>query len=262
MNIPEAVIAGAIQGIVEWLPVSSEAQTMLYMLNILKISPDTALSYAFFLHFGTMLAVVIKFRNEFFSVLKAPFNKSELTPVLVFGTIFTAITAIPLYFILKNVSDMGNPAFFTLVIGFMLILTGIIMKFSGSKGDKEIADVNKKDIFLTGIAQGFAIIPGISRSGITVAMLLVRKVKQETALTISFVLSAPATIGILFLDYSNLSRIPLQSMFVLTLSSLFFGYISMDILLKFAGKVSFWKFCIIFGLITFIIVILGSFFSL
>jgi len=254
MNGLEAVIAGAIQGMIEWLPISSEAQTMLYMLNILNIDPQTALSYAFYLHFGTMLAVIIKFRNELISIMKSPFPEFKLSAIIIFGSIFTAITGIPLYIILRNVSVGGDSDIFTLIIGLMLIITGIVMKHAKHKGHKDIEEINNKDIFLTGIAQGFAIIPGISRSGITITTLLIRNVKQETALTISFLLSVPATMGILLLDFNALSQIPFQSMIILTISSLFFGYISMDFLLKFAKNVSFWKFCIIFGLITLIFI--------
>ena len=254
MNGLEAAIAGAIQGTIEWLPISSEAQTMLYMLNILNIDPQTALSYAFYLHFGTMLAVIIKFRNELISILKSPFPEFKLSAIIILGSISTALTAIPLYIILRNVSVGGDSAIFTLIIGLMLIITGIVMKHAKHKGNKDIEEINNKDIFLTGIAQEFAIIPGISRSGITITTLLIRNVKQETALTISFLLSVPATMGILLLDFNALSLIPFQSMIILTISSLFFGYISMDLLLKFAKNVSFWKFCIVFGLITLIFI--------
>ena len=187
MNGLEAVIAGAIQGTVEWLPISSEAQTMLYMLNILNIDPQTALSYAFYLHFGTMLAVIIKFRNELISIIKSPFPEFKLSAIIIFGSVFTAITGIPLYIILRNVSTGVDSGIFTLIIGLMLIITGVVMKHAKHKGHKDIEEINNKDIFLTGIAQGFAIIPGISRSGITITTLLIRNVKQETALTISFV---------------------------------------------------------------------------
>ncbi|EHQ34321.1 undecaprenyl-diphosphate phosphatase [Methanoplanus limicola] len=262
MNGSEAVIAGVIQGIFEWLPVSSEAQTMLYMLNVLNLDPQTALSYAFYLHFGTMLAVLIKYRDEFFSVLMSPLSELKLSSVIFYGTLFTAFSAIPLYLLLRNLSTFVNPVLFTMIIGFMLVLTGILMKIADSKGDKDINDISNRDIILTGIAQGFAVIPGISRSGITVTALLIRKVNQETALMVSFLLSVPATAGILFIDFNSISRIPLQSMVILSASSLFFGYISMDLLLKIAVKVSFWKFCLLFGLVTIIFTFLYYFLNI
>ncbi|WOF16338.1 undecaprenyl-diphosphate phosphatase [Methanoplanus sp. FWC-SCC4] len=257
MNGIEAIIAGFIQGTIEWLPISSEAQTMLFMLNQLNMDPQTALSYAFYLHVGTMFAVVIKFKNEFYSVLKNFSINHKMTRILIFATIFTGFTALPLYFALKMVSFENSAATFTLLIGLMLIFTGLIMKKTGAFGDKDTQNLSDKDIVILGMAQGFAIIPGISRSGVTVATLLARNVKQESALVISFLISVPATICIFCVDIDSIRLIPPGTMFLLTVSSFVFGYISMDFLLKFARKTPFWIFCIFLGLVTVVFVLIG-----
>lgn len=221
MNGLEAIIAGAIQGTVEWLPISSEAQTMLYLLNYLHMDPQTALSYAFYLHFGTMIAVMIRFRGEFVEILKNLRPDYKLTRILLIATLSTAITALPLYLLLKTVSLEQNASTFTVLIGCLLILTGVIMKVSGTPGEKEMDQMSDRDMVITGIAQGFAILPGVSRSGITVATLLAQKINQETALVISFLISVPAALSIFIIDFGTIRLIPLQTAVILAVSSLF-----------------------------------------
>jgi diguanylate cyclase (GGDEF)-like protein len=94
MDPLSAVIVGSIQGLAEWLPISSEAQTMLYMINVLGIEPRMALSYAIFLHTGTMLAVVVAFRREFAMVLRNLNLRYPLTRYLVIATLATALTGV------------------------------------------------------------------------------------------------------------------------------------------------------------------------
>ncbi|HEU19899.1 MAG TPA: undecaprenyl-diphosphate phosphatase [Deltaproteobacteria bacterium] len=250
MNGLEAIIAGAIQGTIEWLPISSEAQTMLYLLNYVHMDPQTALSYAFYLHFGTMIAVIIRFREEFIRIVRNLRLDYPLTRILLIASLATGVTALPLYFLLKSASLGQNASTFTLLIGGMLILTGMVMKASGTAGEKEMDQMSDREMVITGLAQGCAIIPGISRSGVTMAALLVQKINQETALVISFLMSVPAALAISLIDFGAIRLIPIQTAVMLTMSSFFFGYVSMNVLLKVAKKTPFWIFCIILGVIT------------
>jgi undecaprenyl-diphosphatase len=250
MNGLDAVILGTIQGLVEWLPVSSKAQTMLYMINVLKISPDSALSYAIFLHIGTMFAAIITFRKEYLGILRHPDAGYPLTRFLVLATACTAVTALPLFFLLKVYLLTTGAFVVTLLIGLMLIMTGILLRISGRSGVRLFDQIRDRDTFMVGLAQGIAIIPGISRSGITVATLLGRKIEQETALKLSFLISVPAIIGVILVDLPDLIAIPVQAAILLSVSSFIVGYLSMNLLLKIAGRVSFWAFCLGLGIIT------------
>jgi undecaprenyl-diphosphatase len=98
MNLFEAFILGILQGIMEWLPISSEGQTVLLMLQYLHMSLSDVISYAIFLHIGTMLAVLVRFRYDFLSMLSR--WNSPLSQTVIIAS--TAITAIPLYFFLKT----------------------------------------------------------------------------------------------------------------------------------------------------------------
>jgi len=254
----QAIVLGLIQGATEWLPISSEAQTMLYMLNHLGLDPQTALTYAFFLHAGTMIAAFVRFREEFFDVLRNLSPSFPMTRVLVIATLCTAVSAVPLYLLLRYASVDADGTVFTLIIGLMLIVTGLVMQRAGSAGERHLAEMTDADAILVGVAQGFAIIPGISRSGTTVAALLARNIEQETALTVSFLMSVPAALGVLALDSGNIAQIPLQTAAVLLASSLAAGYLCIDVLLAVARRVAFWIFCVALGTLTVVLVVGGA----
>ncbi|KUG20893.1 undecaprenyl-diphosphatase [hydrocarbon metagenome] len=249
MDILTAVILGIMQGITEWLPISSEGQTMLFMLNHLGIEPHAALSYAIFLHVGTTLAVLVRFRREYLGILQNLQPDFRLTRILIGATLCTAVTAVPLYFLLKGALLGVDVAPVNLLIGMMLIATGILLKTSVWSGTKEIDQITDRDIAVLGFAQGFAIIPGISRSGITLAALLGGRVKQEAALAVSFLISVPAVIGAVVLDFEGIQQIQVQSAGILIVSSFAAGYLTMDLLLKYSRRISFWSFCVIVGVV-------------
>ena len=105
----EYIILAILQGLFEWLPISSSGQVMIFAINGFGISPEEAFSLAIWLHLGTMFAVLLKFRNDFIdmgkSFLPKKFEVSDETILkrnwLIIATIGTAITALPLYFIFK-----------------------------------------------------------------------------------------------------------------------------------------------------------------
>jgi len=244
MDAIGGVLLGMLQGITEWIPISSEGQTMLVMMKWLGITPAEALSYSILLHIGTMSAVLVKFRDEFLNVLKN--IDSRMTRILVVSTICTGITGMPLYFLFKESFTGGRDA--TLLIGGLLILTGLLLRFKGS-GSRSIEDMKTVDMILLGLAQGFAILPGVSRSGTTLTVLLMRNIRQDMALVISFMISVPAVLGALVLGHS-ITAVPPGSLFLAILASFVTGYLCMDLLIRFAEKVNFSKFCIAMGLVT------------
>lgn len=250
MDLQHAIILGVLQGITEWLPVSSEGQTMLYMLHTLQMSPETALAYALFLHIGSMGAVMVRFRHEVAAVLTHLSTDYALTRALVIATAATAISGIPLFLLLKTVVIGISGTVFTLLIGGALIATGIVLKSTGGEGSRGLEEVADRDMILAGIAQGCAIIPGISRSGMTIATLLARRIDARTALTLSFLMSVPAVLGALILDFGDITAIPMAIAVLLTGAALVTGYISMDVLVRSAGRIAFWVFCIVLGVVS------------
>jgi undecaprenyl-diphosphatase len=272
----EYIIIAILQGIFEWLPISSSGQVMIISINFFGISPDQAFSLAIWLHFGTALAVLAKYRLDFIEIIKS--FKPDLYKVkdkdikrrnwIIFATIGTAITGIPLYFLFKILLIFNFTAtqgdIITITISGFLIITGIILlKLKKVYATKSIEDISEKEILknssISGVFQGFSILPGISRSGITTSVILYEKYKQEDALNLSFLMSVPvvfASIGvdIIFGEGSVFGTLNLLEILLTTLTSFIIGYLTMEVLLRIAKKIQFGYFCIIYGLISFAII--------
>ena len=243
------VILGIIQGVAEWLPISSQAQTMFFMMDIMKVPFQTALTYAIFLHAGTLLAVVVRYWNQFLDILKKFDFEDKLTRTIVFATIATAITAVPLFLILKYYILELPALFVNAIIGVLLIVTGVLLKIIKPNGAKGLENLEDTDSIVVGLAQGFSILPGISRSGVTLVTLIARNIGPELALTLSFMLSAPAVLGAILIDFDDISKIPVFNAVVLTASAFVVGYFTMNILLKYAQMVKLWVFAIVLGVL-------------
>ena len=293
ISIIQALILGAVQGIAEWLPISSEGITMFLMINAFGKNPSDAISYAIFLHFGTMLAAILKFRGDFSHILasfalknrrnrRKNWRENYILSIILIATLFTGLTAVPLYIAIKYGSVAVSGKVFSLLIGALLILTGFILgaperrerserrrgksgvgesdgssKSSESEAYRRAEELSHFESALLGAAQGCAILPGISRSGTTIAFLLLRKIRQEDALKISFIISVPAVLGAVLIDLiGNVQNFNLFTGISMLISSFIFGYATIDALLRFASIVKFSKFCISLGLIAIIITIL------
>lgn len=246
MDALQALVLGALQGITEWLPVSSEGQTMLAMISWLGMRPTDALSCSIFLHTGTMLAVLVRFRSRLLGMLN---TESKLMRTVIVATLFTGITGVPLYMLFRDRFTGGEQA--TLLIGSLLIATGLMLRLRSSS-TKDMEEISTKDMVLLGLAQGFSILPGVSRSGTTLTVLLMRGVKQDDALMVSFIISVPAVLGAIALDCLAGSPLSIRSLpgAVMLASSFITGYATMDVLMRVSRNVSFSWFCITMGMIT------------
>ncbi len=273
----EYIIIAILQGLVEWLPISSSGQVMLVSLNLLNISPEQAYSLSIWLHFGTMLAVLLKFRKDYYGIIKSLIpskvkvdqNDIKKRNWIIIATLGTAITAVPLYLIFRvlilGTYSANQGDLLTLVISSFLIITGIILLiFKKKYGRKTIDYVSNKELnrdsFISGLIQGIAILPGISRSGLTVSTMLVENYEQDHSLKLSFLMSVPvilASIGvdILFGEGSIFGSLDLLTISVITIVSFLVGYLTIEILLRVARKINFGYFCILYGMIAFVIII-------
>jgi undecaprenyl-diphosphatase len=273
----EYIIIAILQGLVEWLPISSSGQVMLVSLNLLNISPEQAYSLSIWLHFGTMLAVLLKFRKDYYGIIKSLIpskvkvdqNDIKKRNWIIIATLGTAITAVPLYLIFQvlilGTYSANQGDLLTLVISSFLIITGIILLiFKKKYGRKTIDYVTNKELnrdsFISGLIQGIAILPGISRSGLTVSTMLVENYEQDHSLKLSFLMSVPvvlASIGvdILFGEGSIFGSLDLLTISVITIVSFLVGYLTIEILLRVARKINFGYFCILYGMIAFVIII-------
>ncbi|MFX1449024.1 MAG: undecaprenyl-diphosphate phosphatase, partial [Promethearchaeota archaeon] len=155
----EYIIIAILQGLFEWLPISSSGQVMIVSINIFGIPPEDAFSLSIWVHLGTTIAVLINLRKDYIQIIKTiipgKFNVDQndinRRNWLIFSTIGTAITAVPLYilfrFVIVDGFDANQGDMLTLVISGLLIITGIVLlSFRMKFGNKTINMVSDREI--------------------------------------------------------------------------------------------------------------------
>lgn len=243
MNVLEGMFLGALQGITEWLPISSSGQSMLFLINLFHIAPEQAFSIAIMLHLGSLFAVVFYFREKLRNMF---LEDRKLLSFLIVGSLASGVVGLPVYVELRNIFSSVSGEAVTMLIGVMLIVTGMVLK-NTKKATRQ--DFNTNDALIVGGAQGIAVLPGISRSGTTLAALLLRGVEQETALSLSFLLAIPAILGLVVIESSSaVLSVPVlvgvATSFVVSLGV-------MHYFLAFAERMDFSNFCIAVGALAF-----------
>jgi len=250
------IFLGAIQGIAEWLPASSSGTLTLTMSNFFGITEiETLLRSILLLHLGTFFAVLIYFRKDVWDLTKSLFNYRSAHPetkkILNFLFISTLISGAISFLILKLLETWESHLLLTgrtitFCVGFLLLITGLLQVKIKNKGIKRPIHLEKNDGVLLGVAQGLASLPGLSRSGITVSALLLKKFDDTTALRLSFLMSLPIVlIGNLVLNFKEFSFH--NTAIYGILSSFFFGIITIHILMKISRKINFGWFVLLFS---------------
>ncbi len=247
MTFWQAFILGAVQGIAEWLPVSSQGLLVLAQFHFWSADLESAVELALFLHLGTFFAALVYFRKEVARLFKALFDfnrqDQETQNLLLFLIVATLISGglgiVLLRFIIYFVSflDLATKSI-NLLIAILLLGTGILLLKAKAKGTRTLKDLGKKDWIVLGLAQAFAALPGFSRSGLTVSVLLLRKYGEDLALRFSFLLSLPIVLAgniLLNLKIKNFQVPYLIALF----SSFVFGILTIDVLIKSSRKVNF-----------------------
>ena len=263
MEFIEAVILGVVQGVVEWLPVSSEGINSLIMVNFFGKTLEEAVVYSIWLHTGTLFAAVVYFRDDVYKLArnlptyvknpKKSTQENRLTTFLVISTIMTGIIGLPLLLFGIDKANLSGAAA-TVFIGILLIFTGILQKYSRKAAEKN--DITIKDSALVGGFQAFSVVPGISRSGITVSVLLLKKYDARSALKLSFLMSIPAVL-VAEVGLALLGRITLDAYSLISVAISFaFGLLTIDALLKIGGRINFGNFCIFLGVLSITAVLL------
>ncbi len=185
------IILGLIQGLAEWFPISSTAHLKLAETFLgLAATP----LFNLVLHLGTLTVVVFFFRKDVRNILVALIHmdfKSEngkLIPLIAVATIPTAIIAITYDVFLQNILETIPVIAITFIIGATIV-------YSTKFAKEDVDGLSYKTVILMGFAQGFAIFPGLSRSGVTISAALLLGLKRERAFKFSFLLSIPAILG-------------------------------------------------------------------
>jgi undecaprenyl-diphosphatase len=235
MTIVNYFILGIIQGIFEWLPISSEGVVAL-TANFL-IRDINLVDAALFLHLGTLLAVIFYFRQELKEIILL--KRPVLLKFLFIATPISLIVGYPLYKIIREASLLGSSLLF--IIGLGLLATAYFQK------KKKMVNVGMgKVALISGFLQGLAVIPGLSRSGATIFGLSLGGLKSEDILKFSYLMSIPVVLAsscYLFLENNSL----ILSAWPALISSALVGFFTLDILIKLAKRLNFFYFALIFA---------------
>jgi len=245
------IVLGIIQGVSEWLPISSKTQIIFASTILFGLNFNEAYAFGLFLEAGTFIAALYYFRREVWGVLRALVGRGNdderrLMKFLVVVTAFTAIVGVVIYkFVSEALSGpvLGLPM---IALGAILIGDGILISLAKGRfvPRKGLKDLRIRDLILLGIVQGIAALPGVSRSGATVSAMLLLGVKPEDSFKLSFLALIPASVGAAGVTvlFSNLqlgavvSIVGVPVIIIAILVSILIGVVFIRLLLRFAGS--------------------------
>ncbi len=253
----QVVILAIVQGIAEFLPISSSGHLNVFQSMMGKLSESAELNIV--LHFGTLLAIIGFYWKRIWALLS---SDRRVIPMLIIGTVPAAIIGI----YLKKMHEplLAN----TLLSGLMFPITGIMLIVLSKlkQGEKEYVNMDYKTVILIGLAQAFALLPGISRSGSTIVMGSLLGLSRQSAATFSFLLAIPAILGATVLELKDIIEVGKTETEPMTLLvglviAFAVGWVSLTILVKWleAGKLHWFAYYLIpFGLAVVIWQLMGA----
>jgi len=237
----KTIVLGIIQGLTEWLPISSTGH-----LKVLQqfLGLNVPLLFDVVLHVGTLTVVMVFFRNDIkkISLALARFDfktdDGRLIPLIIVGTIPTVVIGFVFSTFLENLFQNIS------IIALAFTTCGILL-YSAKIGKEKTDNITFSEAFVIGIAQGIAVIPGFSRSGLTIATALLLGIKRGKAFKFSFLLSIPAIIGALALtlckelDRLAASGVGWVEVAAGTVTAMVVGYLALGMLRKVLAKKKF-----------------------
>jgi len=261
MTFLKSIILGIVQGLTEFLPVSSSGHLVIFQKLLTFNDPGVLFEIA--VHLGTLLAVIIYFRKDIWEIIRSIFVWGNNSPEeikrshsLLFHLIIASIVTAIIGFMFKDAFE----SFFenTLLVGLMLIVTGIILFISDKIHCTDKTKMSIPSSLLVGFAQSIAIIPGISRSGTTITTGIFTGRTRDLATRFSFLLSIPAIIGATFLKLNDLQNAmsahgAAGNFIVGGIAAAIVGYFAIAVLIKIIKKAKLFYFsiyCWIIGIIT------------
>ena len=241
VGILEAILLGVVQGLTEWLPVSSKGNVSI-LGQFLGMNVSDAFSYAIILHIGTLIAAIFYFRKDLREMF---FGKQKEKTGFVFWVLAgTAVTALPAYLVLKKILETASISFagitlysqtiFLFVVGVFLLVTGFLQL---AKKIEKHAVLSHKNAFVVGLAQGLTVLPGMSRSGTTSSVMLFEGFSPSKAFELSFFISIPTVlIGEIFFGFLEQPNLEASMLFGIAAAGIT-GYFSMGFLIGLAKKI-------------------------
>ncbi|HHW90469.1 MAG TPA: undecaprenyl-diphosphate phosphatase [Clostridiales bacterium] len=246
MTIWEAVILGLIQGITEFLPISSSGH-LVFLQNVWGI--ESGLSFNIIVHLATLIAVIAAMFDQIKKIFSKPFFKPVI--LIVISTLPAVLIALLFEGFLKSSFDGRYLGWGFLISAIFLVIGDFICEkqkpFPLADIDIE-KSIDTQKALLMGVFQGIAVFPGISRSGTTISSGLVLGLDRETAARFSFLMSIPIILGAVVFDIIDIgvvsSNIGAGALIAGFVSALISGYFAAKIMLKILSKRNFWGFSI------------------
>ncbi len=268
MDILSIIILGLVQGITEWIPVSSKTQDTFVYLKFLHGDPSSVIAILLYLHIGTVLAAIIYFRKEIMSLLSA-FLKQPLDfkthadgkiGFIVAALLGTGIVGLPLLLIEKKFLPSINGGLLFAIMGLGLLVTGFLLLRQKGAAMRKAESADWKDGIFTGLLQGLSILPGVSRAGTSTTGLIWRGFDSESSFDLSFLLSIPTVVlaEMVFYISGSIASFPVVDGILLALSSFVFGYLALDIILKAVKKINLAYIVFLLGIIMIAAGLLGA----
>lgn len=253
MGYIEAIVLGLVQGLSEFLPISSSGHLAL-LQNLFEINEDKVIFFAVLLHIGTLVSIFVVYHKDIYALIKELFLlfkdiftgkgfRIEERPIRKLG-IMIIVSSIPTAIMGLLFSDYIDKIFGSLtVIAICWIITGFILLFSEKlkNNKKEIEGMKYRNAIFIGICQGLAIMPGISRSGSTIVGSLVTGLKREFAVEFAFLISIPAILGSAILEFPKAIKAGIEPstigpMIVGFLVAAISGYFAITTMIKIVSK--------------------------
>jgi undecaprenyl-diphosphatase len=271
MDIIQAIIIGLVQGLTEFLPVSSSAH-LIFAQQALGVA-DVGLAFDVLLHVGTLVAVIVYFFNDIVNMIKGfILSLVDLKNGNFMGELkkdpykklawLTILATIPIGIVGVLFNDIVESMFMGLTVpAFLLLITGCLLYVSQrmNTGKIDVRNITLKEALIMGCGQALAILPGLSRSGTTIAAGLFAGLDKEFAAKFSFILSIPAILGAAVFQLKDLSggSVEIGACIAGFIVAAISGYLAISVLLKIVREKSldiFAYYCWIVG----IVVLVGS----
>lgn len=258
----ESIVLGIVTGVTTFLPVPAEGITILLKNHFFGLSTLVSdITLVWFLQLGPAVAAIIYFRKDikeiFRTLIKYRSSTEENKKLLGFLVVTTMISGFIAVMIREAVShiegDFVSSNLVNILLAAMLFVIGLLYLRSQKKSDgkfvfREITDTKEKDRFIVGVAQGFSIIPGLSRTGLTAGLLILQRYKVVDASKLSLLMSVPMIIGANLV--ANLGQFDVTPEGMLgVISAGLFSYLIIIWLFKLKDKFDYGRFAIAFGFV-------------
>tara|TARA_Y100001970_G_C14179087_1_gene828763 strand:+ start:518 stop:1297 length:780 start_codon:yes stop_codon:yes gene_type:complete len=239
MDIFNSILLGVIQGLTEFLPISSSGHLVIgnYLLDI----QNNDILFEVTVHLGTLFAIIYYYRLELVKILKECLTGDRQAinyiVLILIATLPAVLVGLLFNSEVKSFYNINS-------VSYCLLITGVII-FSSKFSNQKSINLNYMNAIIIGVGQAFAILPGISRSGITITIALLLGLNRSEASKFSFFMAIPIIVGAVMLEIINVEKvnqIHFTNLILGALSATIIGYFSISWLIKLINKLHFWKF--------------------